>query len=415
MDTHNLKKSLFNNKQKRSLIFIFEFLLLFCAFIFLLPVILAFFNSLKSNSEIQMNIASLPRFSVKVPNKVKQKYFEGMIINRLPTIEEREYFISFYNLKSAEYRLKTKKTKDLVLLSKKYSIQLDDTIIWNDYTNSILQKIDDAHDKKLITERYRYYDGIYTLKSDVLNEVDTKKLISILKNNNIFRTLFDNFIHNYSSSWKETKFPIVFLNTLIITVLSTAGIIIISSMAAYALVRTKTRLSWVFFLIFTFAMVVPFQAIMFPLVRTAKSLNLLGTFQGIILIYMGVGCPMAIFMYHGFIKGVPMELEESAALDGANQLTIFFRIVFPLLSPITATIAILNVLWLWNDFLLPLIITVKKIVTIQLAQYYTRGAYSRDIGVELASLVLAAMPVVIFYLLMQKFIIKGITAGAVKG
>ncbi|OHD78303.1 MAG: hypothetical protein A2355_02875, partial [Spirochaetes bacterium RIFOXYB1_FULL_32_8] len=243
----------------------------------------------------------------------------------------------------------------------------------------------------------------------------TKKLISILKNNNIFRTLFDNFIHNYSSSWKETKFPIVFLNTLIITVLSTAGIIIISSMAAYALVRTKTRLSWVFFLIFTFAMVVPFQAIMFPLVRTAKSLNLLGTFQGIILIYMGVGCPMAIFMYHGFIKGVPMELEESAALDGANQLTIFFRIVFPLLSPITATIAILNVLWLWNDFLLPLIITVKKIVTIQLAQYYTRGAYSRDIGVELASLVLAAMPVVIFYLLMQKFIIKGITAGAVKG
>ena len=212
-----------------------------------------------------------------------------------------------------------------------------------------------------------------------------------------------------------TKFPVVFLNTLLITIFSVGGIILISSMAAYALVRTETKLSWIIFLFFTFAMVVPFQVIMFPLVKVARATGVAGSIPGIILIYMAVGCPMAIFMYHGFIKGIPIELEESAALDGAGRFKTFFSIVLPLLTPITSTIAILDVLWIWNDFLLPLILLTKKVVTVQLAQYYTRGAYSRDFGMELASLILAVSPVIIFYVFMQRYIIKGVIAGAVKG
>ncbi|MCH5150751.1 MAG: carbohydrate ABC transporter permease, partial [Spirochaetales bacterium] len=122
-----------------------------------------------------------------------------------------------------------------------------------------------------------------------------------------------------------------------------------------------------------------------------------------------------IFMYHGFIKGIPIELEESAALDGAGRFETFFMIIFPLLTPITSTIAILDVLWIWNDFLLPLILLKKENRTVQLAQYYSRGAFSRDFGMELSSLILAVFPIVIFYIFMQRYIIKGVIAGAVKG
>ncbi|OHD16239.1 MAG: sugar ABC transporter permease [Spirochaetes bacterium GWC1_27_15] len=220
-------------------------------------------------------------------------------------------------------------------------------------------------------------------------------------------------IINFVNAWKETKFPLVFFNTFLITSLSTVGIILVSSMASYAMVRTKSKLSWAFFLLFTFSMVVPFQTIMIPLVVTAKALNLKNIF-GIIPIYFGLGCPMAIFMYHGFIKGIPLELEESAAIDGASIFRTFFTIVLPLLTPITATIAILDVLWIWNDFLLPLIILPKQ-TTIQLAQYGFFGQFKTEFGKAMASLVLSASPIVIFYLAMQKYIIKGIMAGAIKG
>jgi raffinose/stachyose/melibiose transport system permease protein len=218
---------------------------------------------------------------------------------------------------------------------------------------------------------------------------------------------------NFINAWNATRFPVVLLNTFIITVVSTAGIILISSMAAYILVRTKSRWSWVFFMFFTFSMIVPFQTIMIPLVQTAKDLNLKSVW-GIIPIYIGLGCPLAIFMYHGFIKGIPIELEESAAMDGASTFRIFFTIVYPLLLPVTATVSILNVLWLWNDFLLPLIILPKQ-TTLQLAQYGFFSQFKREYGMAMASLVLSASPVVIFYLIMQKYIIKGITSGAVKG
>jgi len=135
--------------------------------------------------------------------------------------------------------------------------------------------------------------------------------------------------------------------------------------------------------------------------------------QGIILLYWGLGAPTAIFMYHGFVKGVPRELEESAAMDGAGQFYIFFKIVFPLLTPITASIVILDALWIWNDFLLPLVIV--KNGTLQLEQMAFHGQFLKEYGPMTASLVLSALPIVIFYLFLQKYIIKGIAAGAVKG
>lgn len=218
---------------------------------------------------------------------------------------------------------------------------------------------------------------------------------------------------NFINAWRETKFPLVFLNTLFITLLSVAGIVLISSAAAYAMVRTKSRASRIMFFIFAFSMVVPFQTIMIPLVITAKTLNLKNIF-GIIPIYMGLGSPIAVFMYHGFIKGIPVELEEAAAIDGAGVFRIFFTIVLPLLTPITATIVILDVLWVWNDFLLPLILLPKQ-TTIQLAQYGFFGQFKSEFGKALASLVLSASPIVIFYVFMQKYIIKGIMSGAIKG
>jgi raffinose/stachyose/melibiose transport system permease protein len=220
-------------------------------------------------------------------------------------------------------------------------------------------------------------------------------------------------LRNYYAAWQEMNFPLVLFNTFIITSLSTLSIIIVSSMAAYILVRSRTRISWVLFLTFTFSMVVPFQTIMVPLVQTAKEYGL-KNILGIIPIYIGLGCPLAIFMYHGFIKGIPREIDESAAIDGANPLRTFFQLVFPLLKPITATIAILDVLWIWNDFLLPLIILPKQ-STLQLAQYGFFSLFKREYSLAMASLVLSASPIILFYLAMQKYIVKGIAAGAVKG
>jgi raffinose/stachyose/melibiose transport system permease protein len=218
---------------------------------------------------------------------------------------------------------------------------------------------------------------------------------------------------NYAAAWQETNFPVVFANTLLITVFSTMGIILVSSMAAYILARTKTKLSWFFYLAFTFSLVVPFQTFMIPLVQTAKELNLQNVW-GIIPIYIGLGCPLAVFMYHGFVKNVPLEIEESAAIDGATVPRIFFQLVFPLLTPVTATIAILDALWIWNDFLLPLIILPKQ-STLQLAQFGFFSLYRRQYSLAMASLVLSAAPIVLFYLAMQKYIVKGLAAGAVKG
>ncbi|NLW59804.1 MAG: carbohydrate ABC transporter permease [Firmicutes bacterium] len=218
---------------------------------------------------------------------------------------------------------------------------------------------------------------------------------------------------NYVQAWQEINFPVVVGNTFVITALSTIGIILVSSMAAYILVRTRSKLSWALYFLFVFNMVVPFQTIMIPLNVTASNLNLKSV-MGIIPIYIGLGCPLAVFMYHGFIKTIPVQIEESAAIDGASVVTVFFRLVFPLLGPIHATIAILDVLWIWNDFLLPLIILPSR-STLQLAQHIFFGMYRKEMALAMASLVLSASPIVLFYLALQKYIIKGVAAGAIKG
>lgn len=220
------------------------------------------------------------------------------------------------------------------------------------------------------------------------------------------------FLANFARAWTGMNFPVAFANTFVITAFSLGGIILASSMAAYMLARTDTRLSWAIYGYFVLALVIPFQIIMVPVGVLAADLRLMSV-PGIIPMYWGLGCPTAVFMFHGFVKGVPRELEESAAIDGAGQFYIFFNIVFPLLKTIVATVAVIDALWLWNDFLLPLIVI--KQGTIQLAQMVFNGQFLKEYGAMCASLTLSAMPIVAFYLALQKYIIKGIAAGAVKG
>ena len=220
------------------------------------------------------------------------------------------------------------------------------------------------------------------------------------------------FLGNYVQAWKEMQFPRVFLNTLMVTVLGTGGIIITSAMCAYGLVRSEWKISSVLYAFFAFSLVIPFQIIMVPIGVLAADLHLMSV-PGLIPMYWGLGCPTAIFMFHGFIKSVPKELEESAAIDGAEKFYIFFRIVLPLIKTIIATVAVIDALWIWNDFLLPLI--VAKQGTIQLAQMRFNGQFMKDYGPMCASLTISSIPIIAFYLALQKYIIKGIAAGAVKG
>jgi raffinose/stachyose/melibiose transport system permease protein len=208
----------------------------------------------------------------------------------------------------------------------------------------------------------------------------------------------------------------VVFNTFYLTVISVIGIIVVSSLAGYKLAKTSGKLSSFIFLLFTSSMLVPFQSIMLPLYKLAKVIGLSGTKTGLTVIYMALGINLAIFLYQGFSKGIPTELEEAALIDGCNQLQMFYKIIFPLLKPITATIAILDVLWIWNDFLLPLVmISDTNNYTIVLKAKMFVSEYSIDWPSILAALVCSMIPVIIFYAIFQKNIVKGIAAGAVKG
>jgi len=222
---------------------------------------------------------------------------------------------------------------------------------------------------------------------------------------------------NFATVWKTegaggVRFANALASTAVLTVGSVLLIILLGSMCAYRLVRTKSGLSTGIYFLFAFFMVIPFQTIMVPLVVLATDLRF-DDIYGLMLINVGLGVPTAVFMYHGFIKGVPLSLEESAAIDGAGPFRMFFAVVFPLLTPITATIGILDALWVWNDFLMPLIILRKG--TLVLFQYNFFGAFTKDYGALTASLVMTSTPVIVMYIALQKYIIKGIAAGAVKG
>lgn len=223
-------------------------------------------------------------------------------------------------------------------------------------------------------------------------------------------------LDNYTRVWDIIQFPKVFLNSLIITVFSNVGLVVISGMAAYRLVRVPSRFNRFVFVCFVAAMVIPFQSIMIPLVKVASNVGLMGSIPGLIICYFGFGVSLNLFLYHGFIKSIPREIEESAVVDGSSAYGVFWRIVFPLLKPMTVTIVLLNSLWIWNDFLLPLLILNNpNIRTIPLATYSFFGQYTKQWDLALAALVLGVLPIVIFFLAMQRHIIEGITAGSVKG
>lgn len=221
---------------------------------------------------------------------------------------------------------------------------------------------------------------------------------------------------NYSKAWKIIKFPNVFGNSLIVTVFSNLGLIVISSMAAYRMVRSPSRFNNTLFGLFVASMIIPFQSIMIPLMKVVSTLGIQNSKLGLILCYFGFGSMLSVFLFHGYIKSIPKEIEESAVVDGCSPYGVFWQIVFPLLKPMTVTVLLLNSLWIWNDFLLPLLLlTSPGLRTIPLAASSFFAQYTKQWDLGLASLVLGVTPIVIFFLAMQKHIIEGITAGSVKG
>ncbi len=222
-------------------------------------------------------------------------------------------------------------------------------------------------------------------------------------------------INNYLDVFRRTHYLRSLWNTVFLVTLSVSGIVLASSLAGYKLARTKSKLSHALFVIFILSMLIPFHSIMIGLVRVANQLNVQGKLWGLALIYVGIGSPMAIFLYHGFTKNVPQEIEEAAMIDGCNGLQLYFRIVFPLLRPITFTIVILNTLWIWNDFLLPLLmISNREKHTLLLSTQALFGQYSANWSQILAILIMAMLPVMVVYLFIQKHIVSGIAEGALK-
>ncbi|RBP92452.1 carbohydrate ABC transporter membrane protein 2 (CUT1 family) [Cytobacillus firmus] len=220
---------------------------------------------------------------------------------------------------------------------------------------------------------------------------------------------------NYLKVWDIINFPRAFWNSLIITVISNIGLVVISSMAAWKMVRTPGKFSKILFALFVSAMVIPFQTVMIPLMKLGGTLNLTNSIPGLIIMYFGFGVPLSLFLYHGFIKTVPIEIEESARIDGCSQFGVFWRIVFPLLKPITVTVVILNTLWIWNDYLLPLLVLQDaELRTIPLATSSFFAQYTKQWDMGLAALVMGITPVVIFFLFLQRHIIKGIAQGSIK-
>lgn len=222
-------------------------------------------------------------------------------------------------------------------------------------------------------------------------------------------------IDNYVTGINNTGFPSAFGWSFFITVFSVAAIVIFTSMTAWYIVRVKGIFTSILYYSLVFSMIVPFQMVMFTMSKTANVLRLDNPL-GIIIIYLGFGAGLATFMFTGFIKSVPKGIEEAATIDGCNTLQTYWKIVFPILKPTTITVAILNTMWIWNDYLLPYLVIGKDYKTIPIAIQYLKGGYgSVDMGAMMAMLVLSIIPVVIFYLSCQKYIIKGVAAGAVKG
>lgn len=222
-------------------------------------------------------------------------------------------------------------------------------------------------------------------------------------------------LKNYINGIEKTDFFRAFGLSLLVTVLSVAVLLLCTSMCAWYIVRVKSVISSVMFYGFVFSMIVPFQMVMFTLSKIANMLRLT-TPLGLMLVYLGFGAGLCVFMFTGFVQSIPLEIEESAMIDGCNPIQAYFRIVLPIMKPTCITVAILEAMWIWNDYLLPLLVLDSDYQTIPIAIQYLKGGHgSVDMGAMMATLVLSIIPIVIFYMLCQKYIIEGVVAGAVKG
>ncbi len=221
---------------------------------------------------------------------------------------------------------------------------------------------------------------------------------------------------NYVDALGSKGFLQSFGYSLFITLTSVALILLCCSMCAWYITRVHSGISRIMYLLCVFSMVVPFQMVMFTLSQTADQLKL-NTPWNICIIYLGFGAGLAVFMFSGFVKGIPLEIEEAAMIDGCNPVQIFFHIVCPILKPTMISVAILQAMWVWNDYLLPtLVLDIKKYRTIPMLIQYFRGSYGRvEMGPMMACIMLTVLPIIIFYLACQKYIIEGVVAGAVKG
>lgn len=225
-----------------------------------------------------------------------------------------------------------------------------------------------------------------------------------------------NGLANYVDALASKGFLQSFGYSLFITLSSVALILLCCSMCAWYITRVHSGLSRIMYLLCVFSMVVPFQMVMFTLSQTADQLKL-NTPWNICIIYLGFGAGLAVFMFSGFVKGIPLEIEEAAMIDRCNPVQIFFHIVCPILKPTMISVAILQAMWVWNDYLLPtLVLDIKKYRTIPMLIQYFRGSYGRvEMGPMMACIMLTVLPIIIFYLACQKYIIEGVVAGAVKG
>lgn len=222
---------------------------------------------------------------------------------------------------------------------------------------------------------------------------------------------------NYINGIEKTGFFSAFGWSLFITVFSVAAILLFTSMTAYYVTRVKSKVTSVLYYMYVFSMIVPFQMVMFTMSKLANIFHLNNP-VGMVILYLGFGAGLSVFMFCGFIKSIPLEIEEAAMIDGCNPLQTFFGVVMPILKPTAITVAILNAMWIWNDYLLPYLViglsTPYK--TIPVAVQYLIGSYgAKDMGAMMALLVLSIVPIIIFYLACQKYIIEGVVAGAVKG
>ncbi|MEZ7897408.1 MAG: carbohydrate ABC transporter permease [Flaviflexus sp.] len=224
-------------------------------------------------------------------------------------------------------------------------------------------------------------------------------------------------LSNYTTGLARTGFFEAIGWSLVITVTSVITVVFFSAMTAYYITRVKTWWTSALYYMFVFSMVIPFQMVMFPTVKIADVLNLANPL-GMVVLYLGFGAGLSVFIFSGFVKGIPLEIEEAAYIDGCGPIQNYFRIVLPILKPTTVTVAILNAMWIWNDYLLPYLViglsTRYKTIPV-VVQMLVGSNGNRDMGAMMAMLVLAIIPIVIFYLASQKHIIEGVIAGSVKG